>query len=187
MTKLTQKITALVGDVHGYHHRMVSMLYGIEKKKQILISQVLQVGDFEAHRHQDDLSTMAAPNKYRKLGDFPQFHSGNSDFPWPVYFIGGNHEPYGWYDKHLNGSQLISNCYYFGRVGFVELNGYKIVGLSGIFHQEKFERKRPLVENIGVKSNKDYTDQSCDIELLLLNGKFSSHDLLQDQRSSEIL
>ena len=162
MKKTISKAIALVGDVHGYHHRMVSLLCGVEKKKQLKIDQILQVGDFEAHRDEDDLSTMAAPNKYRNLGDFNQYYSGQSNYPWPVHFIGGNHEPYGWYDEYVDGGELTTNCHYIGRVGDVEISGHKVVGLSGIYHPEKFYESRPLVKDIRVEPNKNYTYYTVD-------------------------
>ena len=84
---------AAVGDVHGHMHAMVALLRDWEEASGETLGFVLQVGDFEPHRHEDDLATMAAPSKYRQLGDFADYHSGRATMPWPVYFIGGNHEP----------------------------------------------------------------------------------------------
>lgn len=86
-------VMALVGDVHGFQHRMVALLHDLERQQGVSITAVLQVGDFEAHRHEADVATMAAPQKVRTLGDFHQYYEGNTVFPWPLYFIGGNHEP----------------------------------------------------------------------------------------------
>jgi len=150
-------ITAIVGDVHGHHHKMVSMLKSIEEEKDISINAVLQVGDFEAHRHNNDLRTMAAPKKYRRLGDFSEYYEGRNEFPWPIYFIGGNHEPYGWYDQFPDGFKLIKNCQYFGRVGMLEIGGRKVIGISGILHLDKFFSSRPTIDQITYRSNKEYT------------------------------
>jgi len=84
---------AAVGDVHGQMHEMVRLLSAWEGRAGRALAFVLQVGDFEPVRDQKDLDTVAAPMCYRKLGDFPDFHSGRATFPWPVWFIGGNHEP----------------------------------------------------------------------------------------------
>ncbi len=147
---------AIVGDVHGHHHRMVAMLNSLESKKGIKINSVLQVGDFEAHRNEEDLSTMAAPQKYRKLGDFHQYHSGIYSFPWPVTFIGGNHEPYGWYDREISGFETATNCFYMGRTGLKDICGFRVVGISGIYAEPKFSSFRPDVDLCGTVSNKEF-------------------------------
>ncbi|MBP0017165.1 MAG: metallophosphoesterase [Cyanobacteria bacterium SBLK] len=140
-----------VGDVHGEMYEMLGLL----KKWESRLSFVLQVGDFEPHRHEADLQTMDAPGKYRKLGSFAHFYNGSAVFPYPVWFIGGNHEPYGFLDRIANNTEIATNCYYLGRVGTVELAGLKIVGLSGIYKEHLFE-KRPPIEEIDRHSNADY-------------------------------
>src|SRR5690242_2689007 len=104
-----------VGDVHGEHHRMIERLARWEDASGLRLGFVLQVGDFEPHRHAEDLATKTGPAKYRRLGDFPDFASGRAKFPWPVYAIGGNHEPYGWLDEMPHGGALAPNCTYLGR------------------------------------------------------------------------
>ena len=85
---------ASVGDVHGSIGPMVDALQNWEKRFQKSLSFVVQVGDFEPHRSIEDVRTMAAPAKHKKLGDFHLFYNRKRVFPWPVYWIGGNHEPY---------------------------------------------------------------------------------------------
>lgn len=140
-----------VGDVHGEMYEMLGLL----KKWESQLSFVLQVGDFEPHRHEADLQTMDAPTKYRKLGSFSDFYNGSAVFPYPVWFIGGNHEPYGFLDTIPSKTKIVSNCYYLGRVGMVELAGLKIIGLSGIYKGHLFAN-RPPIEEINKHSNADY-------------------------------
>lgn len=155
---LTSKILfAAVGDVHGHMHAMVRLLGGWEAKTGRTLSFVLQVGDFEPIRDERDLETMAAPAKYRVVGDFPDFYAGRAAFPWPVYFIGGNHKPYGFLDEMPDGGDAIENCVYVGRAGLVEIGGLRIAGLSGIFDSEAFERPRPGVDAFGKVSRKEFT------------------------------
>ncbi len=146
---------AAVGDVHGHMDAMVDLVAGWERRSGVELSFVLQVGDFEPHRDERDLATMAAPAKYRKLGDFAAFHSGARLFPWPVHFIGGNHEPYGYLDLIPEGAAVARDCHYLGRVGMVELGGLRVAGLSGIYREESFA-SRPSIGEIGVRSNKEY-------------------------------
>jgi lariat debranching enzyme len=148
---------AAVGDVHGHHLEMVVLITEWEARTGKRISFVLQVGDFEPHRNEADLESMAAPSKYRVLGDFPDFYSGELSFPWPVYFIGGNHEPYGFLDLTPKGAKISENCFYLGRVGDVEISGLKVVGLSAIFNEDKFSVPRPGVSELGTRKKKDYT------------------------------
>ncbi|MBZ8181892.1 metallophosphoesterase [Oscillatoria salina] len=145
---------AAVGDVHGEMYAMLRLLQAWESRTQQQLAFVLQVGDFEPHRNEADLATMAAPSRYRKLGDFPDFYSGKTVFPWQVYFIGGNHEPYGFLDLTPEGGKIADNCYYLGRVGSVELAGLKIVGVSGIYQEDLFTQCRPSIAKISSRSRK---------------------------------
>jgi len=140
---------AAVGDVHGHMHALVDLVQSWEHETGNDVSFVLQAGDFEPHRDAEDLRTMAAPAKYKEVGSFPEFLAGRSRFPWPVYFIGGNHEPYGFLDQYPQGKLLVQNCIYLGRVGKIELAGLRIVFLTGIFRgEESFKASRPPVERI---------------------------------------
>lgn len=157
MTESNDTIFAAVGDVHGHHHEMVRLIEERESQTGKRIAFVLQVGDFEPHRNEPDLESMAAPAKYRVLGDFPDFYSGEFKFPWPVYFIGGNHEPYGFLDTATPGEAVAENCVYLGRAGAAQISGLKVVGLSGIFNVDKFSDPRPRVSELKTRKKKDYT------------------------------
>ena len=52
---------AAVGDVHGHMNRMVNDLRHATEVFHRQFDFVLQVGDFEPHRDEADLATMAAP------------------------------------------------------------------------------------------------------------------------------
>ena len=170
---------AVVGDVHGAHWAMIRLLAGWEKSRKKSLDFVLQVGDFEPHRDESDLATMAAPAKYRDLGDFPIFARGDAEFPWPLYFIGGNHEPYGFLDalpdaspnSSHGASYVAPNCHYIGRAGLIETHGVRVAGLSGIFAPHLFHEARPDVSQFGTRSNKDWIGwNEGDIEKLLTLG-----------------
>lgn len=136
---------------------MVRLLRGWEAKSKRALSFVLQVGDFEPIRFEDDLDSLAAPAKYRHIGDFPDFFNQRAHFPWPVYFIGGNHEPYGLLDAMPHGGPVVHHCTYIGRAEMIELHGLRIAGLSGIFHAKSFEVQRPSLAEMGRCSRKEFT------------------------------
>lgn len=185
---------AAVGDVHGHMHLMVDLLKKWESRLAGKFAFVLQVGDFEPHRDEVDLLTMAAPQKYKKLGDFPNYFEEKFSFPWPIYFIGGNHEPYGFLDQTPNGIKVTNNCYYLGRVACQLIKGLKVSGLSGIYQENKFKSCRPPVVEIYTRSNKDYIyftefdiSQALDcqnVDILLLHDWPS--DILESSQTADI-
>jgi len=147
---------AVVGDVHGAMWTTIRLLQGWEKARRRKLDFVLQVGDCEPHRDDSDLATMAAPAKYRQLGDFASFARGQTQFPWPIYFIGGNHEPYGWLETMPNGGQVAPNCHFIGRANVVSVGELRVAGLSGIFKPELFASPRSAVSRFHELSNKDW-------------------------------
>ncbi|WP_338866455.1 metallophosphoesterase [Myxococcus stipitatus] len=148
---------AAVGDVHGRMNRMVSFLQSWSKRARRDLAFVLQVGDFEPHRDEADLATMSAPARHKHLGDFADYHQKRRHFPWPVYFIGGNHEPHGYLDTHPRGFQLTENCHYLGRVGVIDLRGLCVMGVSGIHDEASFQKPHPPLSLLGTISNKAFT------------------------------
>ena len=166
------KIVAIIGDVHGAMWTMIRSLQSWEKARKRKIDFVLQVGDFEPHRDEWDLATMAAPAKYRQLGDFPMFARGNARFPWPIWFIGGNHEPYGWLETMLDGGQVARNCHFIGRANIVSVGELRVAGLSGIFKPELFVAPRPSLVRFNELSNKNWIGwNEGDIERLTQLGR----------------
>jgi Icc-related predicted phosphoesterase len=133
-----------VGDVHGDMHAMVRLLDQWEKQQGRALDFVLQVGDFEPHRHEQDLQSASIPPKYRSLGDFADFVAGRASFRRPVYFIGGNHEPYGFLETIPSGGEVAPDCHYLGRVARLKRDGLVIVGLTGIYKESAFSGRPPL-------------------------------------------
>lgn len=133
---------AAVGDVHGHHHAMVALLSRWQERSGLGLDLVLQVGDFEPHRKKSDLDSAVAPARKRRVGDFRDFALGKARFPWPLVFIGGNHEPYGYLDE-LGSGEVAEGCRYLGRAGWTDQGGLTIAGLSGIFLPSRLSRPRP--------------------------------------------
>ncbi len=155
---------AVVGDVHGAHRAMRASVRGREERLGVSVDFVIQVGDFEPHRDEVDVATMAAPRRHRRLGEFHLFRDGRETFPWPVWFIGGNHEPYGFLDRLVSGDEAAPGVHYFGRVGVADLGGLRVVGVSGFEHPEgvRAAGTRPPVSEIRGKKKRLYTWYTAD-------------------------
>ena len=123
-----------IGDVHGQWDRVIDAISEATDILGHVPDLVLQVGDAEALRSEADLETVHVPNKYRSMGTFSALEPG--DLKSPVYFIGGNHEPYEMLDTaEQSGAVPIPwgpNIFYLGRAGATELHGLNIAWLSGI-------------------------------------------------------
>jgi predicted phosphodiesterase len=143
---------AAVGDVHGQMRAMVRFVEAKARKARRKVSFVLQVGDFESIRDADDLATVHGPAKYRKPGDFARYVRGDEAFPWPLYFIGGNHEAHRYLECFPEGGAVAPRCHYLGRVGAAEIAGLRVVGLSGIYEERQFRSLRPEVYTRGYRN-----------------------------------
>lgn len=127
-----------VGDIHG----KTKHLYGLVERQDPDLC--LQVGDLEPIRNEGDMNQIATPSKYRSMGQFKDLYDDERPFPAPTYFVAGNHEPWGYLDRHdptltsANG-ELLPNLFYVGRYGVVEHDGVTIAGLSGNYGQTTYE------------------------------------------------
>lgn len=139
---MADPVFAVVGDVHGRQLDMIALLKAWEERAGRALDFVLQVGDFEAVRKRSDLTSMVSSAKKQKMGQFKLFVQGRARFPWPLYFIGGNHEPYGYLNELKSPAEIVPDCFYLGRVSALELFGLKIHSLSGIYQEKKFTRPR---------------------------------------------
>ncbi|MFH1465442.1 MAG: metallophosphoesterase [Pseudomonadota bacterium] len=175
----TPLVIAAVGDVHGHHHQMVALVEQAAAAAGVRPDLVVQVGDFEPHRHEDDVQTMAAPARFRKVGDFPDFREGRARFPWPVLFVGGNHEPYGFLDGLAPGAEVAPGCRWLGRAGLVEHCGLKVAGLSGIFREDCWVVGRPPFGAMHREKKKRYVGfTQADVDRLLDLAEEGRPDLL---------
>jgi lariat debranching enzyme len=130
-------------------------------KEDAPVDFVLQVGDLEPRRHTEDLATMAAPAKHRRLGDFHRIfddkdNDNNMMLPWPVYFIGGNHEPWGWLDsgggEEGGAFELCRNLFFLGRAALHQIGPLRVAALSGIQRAGPLEEPRPHVSLLPYRS-----------------------------------
>ncbi|GAA5966319.1 hypothetical protein JCM3765_005256 [Sporobolomyces pararoseus] len=98
------------------------------------VDLVICCGDFQAMRNSSDLETMACPPKYRSLGSFHQYYSGEKKAEKLTIVIGGNHESSGYLWELYHGGWLAPNIYFLGFAGSVLVDGWlRISGASGIW------------------------------------------------------
>jgi lariat debranching enzyme len=165
-TRMSPVLFAAVGDVHGSQHAMVELLMEWEKQHRQSLAFVLQLGDFEAVRDVLDLASLPGPQRYRKLGDFADFHDDRAEFPWPVWFIAGNHEPFELLATMPKGGSVARNCHYLGRAGRMGVEGIRLAWLGGISTAEGPLAKRPSRD---WKQHAYFTER--DVDRALSDGK----------------
>lgn len=100
-------------------------------------------GDFQALRNLSDLETISVPRKYRQLGDFHKYYTGEKIAPVLTIFIGGNHECSSYLAELKYGGWVAPNIFYLGQFGAVEYRGIRIGGISGIYNHSSFLRNLP--------------------------------------------
>ncbi|KAI0130357.1 lariat debranching enzyme, C-terminal domain-containing protein [Xylariales sp. AK1849] len=103
-------------------------------------------GDFQAVRNAADLTVMSVPAKYRELGDFPAYYSGQAKAPILTIFIGGNHEASSHLWELYYGGWVAPNIYYLGAANVLRFGPIRIAGMSGIW--KGFDYNKPHIERL---------------------------------------
>ncbi|KAI0140496.1 lariat debranching enzyme, C-terminal domain-containing protein [Xylariaceae sp. FL1272] len=126
-------------------------------------------GDFEAVRNAADLSVMSVPAKYRELGDFPAYYSGQKTAPYLTIFIAGNHEASSYLWELYYGGWVAPNIYYLGAANVLRFGPLRIAGMSGIW--KGFDYRKPHHERLPFSQDdikSFYHVREIDIRKLLL-------------------
>ncbi|GAA2431572.1 metallophosphoesterase family protein [Streptomyces macrosporus] len=119
----------VVGDVHGEFGRLAAWSAAVRRHHGPL-GAVLAVGDAEANRDEADAAGVHNP-KARGGGEFPLVADGRLELGAPLYFIGGNHDP--WPSLDAAGPGRWSDAARFlGRAGVADVAGFRVAFLSGI-------------------------------------------------------
>ncbi|KIJ61557.1 hypothetical protein HYDPIDRAFT_115714 [Hydnomerulius pinastri MD-312] len=129
---------AVEGCCHGALDAIYKQIRTLENKNNYKVDLLLICGDFQAIRNHRDLQCMAVPQKYRQLGDFHKYYTGESTAPVLTIVIGGNHEASNYFWELYHGGWLAPNIYFLGHAGCVQVNGLRIAGASGIFKDNHF-------------------------------------------------
>ena len=130
---------AVQGCAHGSLDRIYATLQAREGPP---VDLLLCCGDFQAIRNAADLNTIAVPPKYKEIGSFWKYYSGQCKAPFPTIFVGGNHEASAYLQELFYGGWVAPNIYYLGAAGVVRFGGLRVGGLSGIYKSHDFCRGR---------------------------------------------
>lgn len=128
----------VVGDVHGRWEELAGELDLVRAflPSGQRVEAILQVGDAEATRDVAELQEVFAKPERHRLSDFHLAVEGQIQFGAPLYFIGGNHEPWATLDRNKGvsrgGAPLAPDVYFLGRSGSVTIADVHIAFLSGI-------------------------------------------------------
>ena len=129
--------------IQGCCHGSLDSIYStLQARSGPPIDLLLCCGDFQAIRNLADLETIAVPAKYRDLGTFWRYYSGQRIAPITTIFIGGNHEASGYLQELFYGGWVAPNIYYLGAAGVVRFGGLRIGGISGIYKSHDFTKGR---------------------------------------------
>lgn len=121
-------------------------------QKSATIDVLLCCGDVQTLRNTADYHALAVPQKYKALGDFHAYYSGEKVAPILTVMIGGNHESSNYLQELYYGGWVAPNIYYLGAAGVVNLCKHssnstsismlRIAGLSGIYKSHDYKLGR---------------------------------------------
>jgi lariat debranching enzyme len=83
---------AIEGCCHGELDAIYRHIANLESRNGYFVELLLICGDFQAIRNHQDLQCMSVPEKYRQLGGFHKYYTGEKKAPILTIIIGGNHE-----------------------------------------------------------------------------------------------
>ncbi|KAJ2793177.1 hypothetical protein H4R20_006620, partial [Coemansia guatemalensis] len=126
-------VIAIEGCCHGELDNIYKQLLDRQKHINKKIDLLLICGDFQAIRNVTDLACMSCPDKYKQIGGFHRYYTGQRVAPVPTIFVGGNHEAGNHLRELYYGGWVAPNIYYMGNSGVIKFGGLRIGGISGIF------------------------------------------------------
>lgn len=155
-------------------HGELDAIYSSVRKAEAVkgskkVDLVVIGGDFQASRNPRDLTLMAVPRKYRRLGDFPDYYNGRKKAPYLTLIIGGNHEAASHFWELYYGGWVAPNIYYLGAANVVRFGPLRIAGMSGIwkgYDYNKQHMERIPFNESDIKSF--YHVREIDVRKLLL-------------------
>ncbi|KAJ5366287.1 hypothetical protein N7541_000228 [Penicillium brevicompactum] len=135
----------------GCGHGSLNEIYDIVKLKAARLNWesvdlLIIGGDFQALRNSNDATCISMPIKYRQIGDFHEYYSGQRAAPFPTIFLGGNHEASNYLFELSYGGWVAPNIYYLGAANIVQFGSLRISGVSGIW--KGYDYRKPHFERL---------------------------------------
>ncbi|KAE8152900.1 lariat debranching enzyme, C-terminal domain-containing protein [Aspergillus avenaceus] len=134
----------------GCGHGCLNDIYASVEKAATLkgwdgVDLLIIGGDFQAVRNSNDMACMSVPQKFKELGDFHEYYSGQRTAPYLTVFIGGNHEAGNHLFELYYGGWVAPNIYYMGAANVLRCGPLRIAAMSGIwkgydYRKSHFER-----------------------------------------------
>ncbi|KAF9493420.1 DBR1-domain-containing protein [Pleurotus eryngii] len=131
---------AVEGCCHGALDAIYRQIATLEQRNNYKVDLLVICGDFQAIRNVRDLQCMAVPDKYKQLGEFHKYYTGERIAPVLTIVIGGNHEASNYFWELYHGGWIAPNMYFMGHAGCVQVSGIRIAGASGIFKSHDFRK-----------------------------------------------
>ena len=128
------------GCLHGELDAVYASVAEAEAKGAPKVDLLIICGDFQSVRAGADLDSLEVPEKYKQLGDFHKYASGECAAPVLTVFIGGNHEASNVLKSLYYGGWVAPNIYFLGFAGVVTMCGVRIAGCSGIHNTRDYTR-----------------------------------------------
>lgn len=138
----TSLCVAIEGCCHGALDGIYDRLLAYQERTGRGIDLLLCCGDFQGIRNVTDLHSIAVPAKYRALGSFYKYYSGEKLAPFLTVFIGGNHEASQPLEELYYGGWVAPRMYYMGAASVLRYRGMQIGGISGIYKPHDYELGR---------------------------------------------
>lgn len=138
---------AIEGCGHGTLHAIYASIEEACRRKEWPGVDLLIIGgDFQAVRNAYDLNCVSMPAKYRHMGDFHEYYSGQRTAPYLTIFVGGNHEASNYLFELYYGGWVAPNIYYMGAANILRLGPLRIAGISGIW--KGYNYRKPHYERL---------------------------------------
>ncbi|KAJ5227496.1 Lariat debranching enzyme [Penicillium citrinum] len=136
-----------VGCGHGLLHQIYEdIARAAAERGWDNVDLVIIGGDFQALRNTDDAACLSVPSKYRKMGDYHEYYSGQRQAPYLTIFCGGNHEASNHLFELYHGGWIAHNIYYLGAANVIRFGPLRIAGMSGIW--KGYDYRKPHYERI---------------------------------------
>ncbi len=138
---------AVAGCGHGTLNDIyASVEYAREKKLWESVDMLIVGGDFQSVRNLFDLNCVNMPMKYRHMGDFHEYYSGQRVAPVLTIFVGGNHEASNYLFELYFGGWVAPKIYYLGAANILRFGPLRIMGMNGI--DKSYDYRKPHHERL---------------------------------------